>query len=316
MKKLLNLCLVLVVGLVLVGCNSTKKSEDVVKIGIIQIVDHESLDATRNGFTNKLSELGYKDGENIEIDYQNAQGDQANLKTIAAKLAKNSDLVLAIATPSAQAIATETTDIPILITAVTDPIDAGLVKSLDKPSTNVSGTSDEVDVNKQVQLIKKMKDVKSVGLIYNASETNSKIQIDEAKVALKEAGLTSHEATVATTNDIKQAMTSLAKKVDAIYVPTDNTLASGMASVGEIAKESKLPVITGATEQAQAGGLASYGVNYSKLGEQTADMAARILKGDVKISEMPIEKSKEFTLYINDEMAKILGIDKSILTVD
>lgn len=312
MKNLVKVLTVLVIGIVLVACGGSKdsaSSDKKTKIGIIQIIEHESLDAAREGFIAKLKAEGYEEGKNIEINYQNAQGDQANLKTIATKLAKESDVILAIATPSAQAMMAETTEVPIVFTAVTDPVDAGLVKDEKKPEGNITGTTDRVDVSKQIDLIKVVKsDAKTLGIIYNAAEANSKMQVNQAKEAAKKLGLKTTEVNAATSNDIKQAMESLVKKSDVIYVPTDNVIASGAAVVGEVAKANKIPVITASKEQAVNGGLASYGADYTKLGERTAELALMIFKDKKAVKDIPVEDSKG-SLFVNEEMAKALGID-------
>ncbi|WP_423362835.1 ABC transporter substrate-binding protein [Mycoplasma sp. P36-A1] len=316
MKKLKRITLGLALAIGLSACSSASSSDtekkDILKIGIIQIVDHPSLDAIRTNVIAQLEKDGYKDGDNIQIDYQNAQGDQANLKTIASKLAKESDYIVAIATPSAQAIAAETSEIPTLFSGVTDPVDAGIVKTLKTPDTNFSGTTDAVDIEKQLSILTNINPkTKTVGLIYNAAEANSKIQIDQAKAILKEKGIKTEEATVASTNDIKQAMTSLTSKVDGIYVPSDNTLASGMASVGEVAKEAKIPVIAASSDQTLEGGLATYGIDYSKLGVQTGKMLEKVIKKEVEISKLPVESAKDLELTVNNDMAKALGIETS-----
>lgn len=309
MKKVVSILVILLLVFV-VGCSS-KNEEKVIKLGIIQIVEHPSLDNVRTGFLKRMNELGYVEGKNLIVDYQNAQGDQANLKMIANKLSKESDMVLAIATPSAQAIAQVNKEIPIIISAITDPIAAGLVETLEKPNTNVTGTVDAIDLEKQFSLFKKMNDVKTIGLIYNASEANSKAQVEEAKIILNKEGYKVEEVTISTTNDIKISLTSLVKKVDALYIPIDNTVASAMASVQSIAIENKIPVVAASIEQVQAGGLVTYGIDYSKLGAQTADMSDKIIKG-ANIKEMPIEKISELELFINENNAKKLNIDPSI----
>lgn len=310
MKKILKVLMALILAVTLAACGSKEENgEKKTKLGIIQIAEHKSLDAAREGFLEKLKQEGYEDKKNLEITYQNAQGDQANLKTISSKMAKDCDIILAIATPAAQSIMGETGDVPIIFTAVTDPVDAGLVKDEKSPEGNVTGTTDRVDVNKQVELVRAVKsDAKTMGIIYNASEANSKKQVEQAKSAAETLGMKTTEVNAATSNDIKQAMESLVKRSDIIYVPTDNVVASGAAVVGEVAKDNKIPVITASTEQAEAGGLAAYGANYYKLGEQTALMAIQIIKDGKLPKDIAVENS-DGELYINEEMAKALGID-------
>ncbi|WP_430597796.1 ABC transporter substrate-binding protein [Enterococcus sp. AZ177] len=316
-KKLVGLSIVSAVALLALGaCGDGKKANDGAnsdskKIGVLQPVEHGSLDAAFEGFKEGLAENGFKDGDNLTIEYSNAQNDQAQLKSMSEKLVKEKpDLLLGIATPAAQSLVNETTDIPILVTAVTDLVSAKLVKSDEKPGGNVTGTTDIVPIDKQISLLLNIvPDAKTVGIMYNAGEANSKIQADMAEKALKDAGINSKVLTANSTNDVQQVTTSLAKDVDAIYIPTDNTFASASAVIGEVAKEHKIPVIAGSIEQVEEGGLATVGIDYQSLGKQTGAMAAKILKGEAKPAEMPVEKAKDLTLFVNKDMAKALDID-------
>lgn len=316
-KKLVGLSIVSAVALLALGaCGDGKKANDGAnsdskKIGVLQPVEHGSLDAAFEGFKEGLAENGFKDGDNLTIEYSNAQNDQAQLKSMSEKLVKEKpDLLLGIATPAAQSLVNETTNIPILVTAVTDLVSAKLVKSDEKPGGNVTGTTDIVPIDKQISLLLNIvPDAKTVGIMYNAGEANSKIQADMAEKALKDAGINSKVLTANSTNDVQQVTTSLAKDVDAIYIPTDNTFASAAAVIGEVAKEHKIPVIAGSIEQVEEGGLATVGIDYQSLGKQTGAMAAKILKGEAKPAEMPVEKAKDLTLFVNKDMAKALDID-------
>ncbi len=227
------------------------------------------------------------------------------------KLVKEkADLLLGIATPSAQSLANETQDIPIVITAVTDPVAAKLAKSLKKPGTNVTGTTDMVPIDKQIELLLSIvKDAKTIGIMYNSGEANSKIQADLAEKALKKANVKVKVLTANTTNDVQQVTTSLAKDVDGIYIPTDNTFASAAAVIGEVAKQTKTPIVAGSVEQVETGGLATYGIDYKELGKQTGLMAAKILDGKEKPATTAIESAKNLKLVVNEDMAKALGID-------
>lgn len=316
MKKVLfSLGLVLMFALVLAGCgsggtgNSQGGTDEAIKLGIIQITEHPALDAARQGFLDVLAENGYKDGENLVVDYQNAQGDQSNLKTIARKFVNDKvDLVLAIATPSAIAMASETTEIPILITAVTDPVAAKLVESNEKPGTNVTGTTDMTPVREQLELLKKLyPEVKKVGVIYNSSEINSEVQVDIAKEAAKDLGLEIVEATVTGSAEVQQIAQALAEKVEAIYVPTDNVIASSIASVVSVAEAKKLPLIVGERGMVEGGALATIGIDYYKLGRQTGEMALRVLNG-ADPATMPIEKQESMTVVVNKKAAEKLGL--------
>ncbi len=315
MKKIISVATaILGCAIALSGCNEkkeSKKADNQLKIGIIQLVEHEALDAARNGFIDGLKEAGYVDGENIAIDFQNAQNEQANCVTIASKFINDkNDLIFAIATPAAQAVANLTKDIPIVITAVTDPLTANLVKSNEKPETNVTGTSDLTPVAAQISLLKKITpNAKTVGLLYCSSEANSIFQIDLAKKACEENGLEYIEGSVSNSNEIQQVTQSLVGKVDAFYVPTDNMLAAGIANVAMVATEAKLPIICGESGMVNKGGLATYGINYYELGKQTATQAVKIIKDGANPADMPIEYLQNCELQVNEEVAKKIGIE-------
>lgn len=305
--------LIMMIGSMVIGSlifAGGTKDKGKVKIGILQLVEHGALDAASKGFVDALAEAGYKDGENIVIDYQNAQGEQANCQTIAQKFINNrSDLILAIATPAAQAVANLTTDIPILVTAVTDPESAKLVKSNSMPGTNVSGTSDLTPVFAQIELLKKLvPNVKKIAFMYNSSEQNSIFQINLAKEAAKSLNLEWIDATVSNSNEIQQVVQSVVGKVQAIYIPTDNMLAAGLATVSMVSNPAGIPVICGEEGMVSLGGLATYGLNYYELGKQTGRMAVRILRDGEKPEEMPIEYQENGTLVINQEVANALNI--------
>ena len=307
------LCIAAVLTLAAVGCGGAQdegsSGEEQVSIGITQIVEHPALDAARDGFVEALAEGGYVEGENVVYDVANAQNDKSNALTIAQKFVNDQvDLILAISTPSAQACAQATSDIPILITAVTDPVAAGLVDSMDAPGTNVSGTTDMNPIKEQLELIKKFApDAVKVGVIYNAGEVNSEVQVDIAKEAAGELGLEIVEATVATTADVSQAAQSLIGRVDAIYVPTDNTVVAALESVLQAAEENDIPVIAGEGDSVERGALATLGIDYYELGRQTGEMALRVLEGEVP-AEMAVEKQKDMKLYLNKKAAEAMGV--------
>lgn len=279
-------------------------------IGVVQLVEHPALDAAYKGFVDGLKEAGYVDGQNIKLDYQNAQGEQANCQTIATKLVNDkSDLILAIATPAAQAVTNTTKTIPILVTAVTDPAASKLVASNTAPGGNVTGTSDLTPVEEQIKLLKQiLPKAKKIALLYCSSESNSKIQADLARKAAAANGLETVDATVSNSNEIQQVTQSLVGKVDAIYAPTDNMIAAGMATVSMVAQAAKLPVIVGESGMVTKGGLATYGINYYDLGKLTAAQAVKILKDGKKPADMPIEYSKNCDLTLNKEVAAKIGI--------
>ena len=310
MKKLIALTLSAIMALSVVGCSSDGKEEDSkVKIGILQQLEHVALDNAREGFVKALEDNGYVDGENLVLDIQNAQSDQSNLSTMSDRLVnEKNDIILAIATGAAQSVAGKTKDIPILITAVTDPVNAGLAESMEKPNTNISGTSDASPIKEQIELMLRLKpDTKVVGLMYTSNEDNSVLQINQVKAILDDMNLEYVEQTVTNSNDVQQAAQSIVKKCDAIYIPTDNVLASSMAIVGSEAVREKVPVICGESGMVMSGGLATLGIDYYNLGYQTGEMAIRVLNGE-DITTMQIETQKDYSYTINGDMADALGI--------
>ena len=310
----------LVVGILLTSLISlhqlkADKKKDVFRIGISQFITHQSLDATREGFVDELAKQGYVEGKNIEIDLQNAQGEQRNLKTISQQLAESSDVVLAIATPSAQSLANTTQTTPVIFSAVTDPVSAKLVESREHPGGNVTGTSDQSSdaISTQINLIKKvLPKAKTIGILYTQSEPNSAVQKDEAKRLLEEKGFTVVEKTILDSNNVKAAAESLMAEVDMVFVPTDNIISSTMETVKQVSIKHKVPVFGGSTEMIAVGGLYNYGTNYEELGRQTARMLIRVLKGE-KPENIAVELPEKLELHTNQEMADALGIDISKL---
>lgn len=291
-----------------VGEEQTAEGEQF-KIGILQLMEHDALDNARNGFLDALEEGGYAEGEKIVVDVQNAQGDQSNLKTMSQKFVNDKeDLILAIATPAAQSVAAETQEIPILATAITDYPEAGLVESNEAPNVNLSGTSDRTPVKEQFALLKQiLPDVKKVGIMYNSSEANSEIQARSAIEACEDLGLEYQEGTVTNVNDIQQVVQSIVGDVDALYIPTDNTFASAIPLVASITDVEKVPVICGENGMVKGGGLATVGIDYYKLGQQTGKMAIRVLEGE-DISKMPVEFPDTTEVCINLDTAEKIGI--------
>lgn len=280
-----------------------------IKIGITQIVEHPALDAARKGFIDQMAELGYVEGKNVEYDVQSAQGDMSIAQTIAQKFVTDGvDMILALATPSAQAAANVTDTIPILITAVTDPVAAGLVDSIDVPGGNVTGTSDLTPVAKQLELIQRIKpSVKRIGVVYNAGEINSVVQVDLAKEIAKDMGIHIIDAPAANSGGVFQAAQSLVGRVDAIYVPTDNTVASSIESVIMVAESAGLPLVVGEEGMVRRGSLGTVGIDYYQLGRQTARMAVEVLNG-ASPAAMPIQYLDSDALIINLQAAKAMGI--------
>ena len=312
MKKLTALLLTLVMAISLTACGggeTNSGSEDKIKIGVLQQLEHVALDQAREGFVKALEDNGLKDGEKIVLDIQNAQADQSNLQTMADRLiSEENDIILAIATGAAQTVAGKTKDIPILITAVTDPVDAGLVNSMENPGTNVSGTSDASPMAEQIDLMLQLSpNVKTVGVLYTSSEDNSVLQVSQLKPILAAKNLEIVEQTVTNSNDVQQAAQSIVNKCDAIYIPTDNVLASSIALVASVANDAKVPVIVGESGMVTGGGFATIGIDYFNLGYQTGEMAVRILNGE-DVSTMAVETQKDFAYTINGDVAEILGI--------
>lgn len=324
MKKFLSVILALTLStIMLAGCGSASNSSSsseaetgsadtsgkTYNIGVIQYTEHPALDAAREGFISALKDAGYVDGQNIKLDIQNAQADQSNLKTIAQKFVTDQkDLVLAIATPAAQSMAAETKDIPILVTAVTDPAEADLVESNDAPNTNVSGTSDMNPVSDQIALLQKLvPSAKKIALMYCSGEQNSVIQAEMAKEAAEKLGIESKEETVSNTNDVAQIAESLIGKYDAVYVPTDNVLASSMPLLSSVTNPKGLPIIVGEEGMVEGGGLASVAIDYTELGKLTGKMAVEVLGGK-DIKTMPIQYTENPQLVVNKKVADEMGI--------
>ena len=283
------------------------------KIGVLQLTEHPALDASNKGFVEALDEAGIT----YNIDQQNAQNDQSACQTIAHKLVNDgNDLILAIATPAAQAVAGATDEIPIIGTAITDFASAGLVQSNDKPGKNVTGSSDLTPVADQFDLlVKLLPQAKTVGVLYCTAESNSDVQVKLADQAAANHGLKLVRYSVSSSNEIQQVVESMVGKVDVVYTPTDNTIAAGMTTVTMITNDNKLPTICGEEGMVDNGGLATYGINYEELGKLAGQMAVKILKGESKPADMAIEHldASKCTLKTNEETAKKLGIDLSVL---
>ena len=292
----------------LATCTACSSDSGKIKIGISKMMTHDAMDRAENGFIDALNANGYDDTK-VEIDAQNGQGETSNLNTIATQfVGDNVDLIFAIATPAAQAAQGQTTEIPIIGTAITDFADAGLVNSNDNPGTNVSGTTDMNPVKEQIDLMLKLvPDTKTVGLLYNSSEDNSVLQVGIAKEYVESLGLQWTEKTVSNTNEVQQATTSIVTECDAIYIPTDNIFASSKTTVYEVAVEAKMPVICGESGMVMSGGLATLGLDYYDLGYQAGLMAIRVLEGE-DISKMPIEGASEFVYCINGVFAEAIGM--------
>ncbi|RMG97839.1 MAG: ABC transporter substrate-binding protein [Candidatus Dadabacteria bacterium] len=279
-----------------------------IRIGITQIVEHPALDANRQGAIDRLKELGYEEGKDVVYDIQIAQGNPATANLIAKKfVGEGVDLILAIATPTAVAAAKATREIPIVISAITDPVGAKLVESLERPGRNVTGTTDLSPVAEQLKLFRTVAPkAKRIGVIYNAGEPNSVTLVNLAKKAGAELGYEIVEATVANSAGVMAAAKSLVGRADAVYVPTDNTVVSALEAVVRVCQEAKMPLVTGDTDSVKRGAVAAIAIDYYELGRQTGDMIDRILKG-ANPAEMPVETLKNFELHVNKNAAAAMG---------
>lgn len=311
-----GLTLVLAAG-TLSGCGAsssdqTTQASGKYKIGIAQFAEHGSLDNCRKGFIEGLAEEGFVEGENLEIQYDNAQADMGIANQMSQNfVAQKMDLICAIATPSAQSSfnAATKTDIPVIYTAVTDPVAAQLAKEDKMPTGNASGTSDKLPVEAQLKMIREiMPDAKKIGILYNTSEVNSVTTIKEYKDLADTYGFEIVDSGVSAQADIPLAVDQILGKVDCITNLTDNLVVSSLPTLLAKAGEKNIPVFGSEVEQVKIGCLASEGIEYVELGKQTGRMAAKVLKGEAKASDMPYEKIETSSLYLNRKVAEDLGI--------
>lgn len=313
MKKrtLAVLAAMLMCVFVLAGCGGGDKEDgDVVKIGLVQLVEHTSLDQIRESIIDQLEAEGYVDGENIIIDYQNAQNEQSNLKTICQGfVADDVDAIIAITTPAAQVAMGETEDIPIVFSAVTDPVASEVVADLENPGGNITGTSDAISVDQIMELAEEITPgYKTIGALYNSSETNSVSVVEDLKEYAEANGLEVEEAAITSANEIQPAAQNLAKKCDIVFSPIDNTVASSIATANEVFIENKIPFYVAADSMVKDGALATCGINYEELGQETANMLIEIING-ADPAAMPVKTMQDLGVYINSETAESLGIE-------
>lgn len=323
MKKLFSLLLALMLLATLAACgndspqagnNADADADKTYTVGLLQLVEHPSLDEIRTAIIDEIAARGYADV--IKIDYANGQNDQSTMNTIAQKFIANQvDAIVPIATLSAQSVAAATSEIPIIFSAITDPVAAELVSDLEHPEGNISGVSDYIDVSAIFGLAEELTpEVQSYGLLYNMGEVNSVSVINEVKAYLDAKGVPYEEAFVTNIGEVTTAMQSLVGKVDAVFVPIDNTVASAMSNVAEIANANKIPVYVAADSLVHDGGLATVGVNYTQLGKQTADMLIRVLIDGESIADNPVEVMEEYAVTVNPETAAAIGVDVSKYT--
>jgi putative ABC transport system substrate-binding protein len=310
------LALLVAAGVLVAGCggdegdtSASPAAKASYTVGVTQIVSHPALDACVEGFKEGLAEKGFVEGENITFDVQNAQGDMATASSIAQKFAGDKlDLVLGIATPTTQAMVKADKTTPIVFTAVTDPVGAGLVKNAEAPEANVTGVSDMLPVEPHLELIKRIvPGVKTIGILYNAGETNSVFLVDAEKKAAAAMGIKVIEATASNSSEVQAAAKSLAGRVDAVSVLTDNTIVSALETVIKICRENDVPLICGDTDSVKRGAVAAYAFDYKDLGKQAGYMAAEVLNGKA-VKDLPVQYAENLTLSINPAAAEAMSV--------
>jgi putative tryptophan/tyrosine transport system substrate-binding protein len=289
---------------------SPAQQEKVIRIGISQIVEHPSLDATRKGFIDELQDVSHASGEKFEYDYKNAQNNRPVSVQIARKFVGDRvDLILSISTPSSQDAAAATKEIPILFSAITDPVSAGLVQSLSNPGRNLSGTTDRSPVAAQMDLIHEiLPNAKRIGTIYNPGEANSVASVKEINAESTKRGMILIEAPAPSSSAVKTAAETLVGKVDAIHIPTDNTVVLALESVIKVCQDNKIPLFAADVESVSRGAMAAVAIDYYKLGRQTGAMAKKIFQLKSRISEMPVEEQKDLLLHLNIGQASRMGV--------
>lgn len=279
-------------------------------IGLLQYTAHPSLDSISQGIVETLAENGYVDGETITLDFQNGQGDQSNLSTMATRFVSNeADLMIAVATPAAMTIANASSDIPVLLGAITDPENVGLVESNEIPGGNVTGVSDMTPIDQQLDLIRQLQpEAETVGILYSSSEDNSILQANMAEEMAADHGFDTVKRTVSSTNDVAQVTQQLVTEVEAIWTPNDNVVASAFPSVLEVSNAAKIPVYPAVDMMVAQGGLATLGLNQYQIGVETGEMAVELLEGQIEPATEPVRFAEETDLVINFETAELLGI--------
>lgn len=292
---------------------TTVYAEENYTIGIEQFAEHGSLDNCREGFLEGLKEEGIEEGKNLTVEYKNAAADMGTCGQISDGFASDKvDLMVGIATPSAQSLynAAMDADIPVIYTAVTDPLAAELADEDGNPVGEITGTSDKLPVKQQLEMIREMlPDAKTIGILYTTSEANSESAIKEYQELAGEYDFKIETAGITTTADIPLAAQTLLEKVDCLTNLTDNTVVSSLPTILEMANEKKIPVFGSEIEQVKLGCLAAEGLDYVELGKQTGRMAAQVLKGEKKASELPFETIEEASLYVNTAAAEKLGVE-------
>jgi len=279
------------------------------QVGVLQFASHPALDQSREGVIDFLAQSGFKDGEKIRLDIQNAQRDMSVARTIAKKfVADNKDLIYAIATPASQAAAKETNTIPIVFCTVTDPVKAGLVKSLEASGNNVTGVSDLIPVKTQIELLLKIDPkIKRLGIIYNPGEDNARVLVDLTKGVAKDLKLNLIESPVTNSGEVYGATQTLVGRVDGIYAIQDNTVISALESIIKVANNNRIPLLVPGIPSVERGGLATVGTSFYNLGKIAGEYGLRIIRG-AKPSEIPVAFAKQFEIYLNQKSADEIGI--------
>lgn len=284
------------------------RAEDVT-VAVTAIVEHPALDAARDGVKEALAAAGYKEGENLTFIYQSAQGNPATAAQIARQFAGDGpNVIVPISTPSAQAVVSSTRDIPVVFTAVSDPLGAQLVKDMDKPGGNVTGLSDMSPVAEHLALIKEiLPNAKTIGYLYNSGEANSVSLLAVLKAEAEKAGLTVVESAATKSAEVQGAARALVGRADAIYIPTDNTIISALEGAVAVAEEGKLPLFTADTDSVSRGAIAALGFNYKDVGKQTGEIVVRILKGE-NPGDIPVKVAAGTDLVVNKAAAAKMGV--------
>lgn len=282
---------------------------DEVTVAVTAIVEHPALDAVRDGVKEALAAAGYKEGENLKFLYESAQGNPATAAQIARQFAgEGPNVIVPISTPSAQAVVSSTRDIPVVFTAVSDPLGAQLVKDMDKPGGNVTGLSDLSPVAEHVALIKEiLPNAKSIGYLYNSGEANSVSLLAVLKKQAEKAGLTVVESAATKSAEVQGAARALVGRADVIYIPTDNTIISALEGAVAVAEEAKLPLFTADTDSVSRGAVAALGFNYHDVGKQTGDVVVRVLKGE-NPGDIAVKVAAGTDLVINKAAASKMGV--------
>ena len=312
MLNLPKKALAVLAAFTLAATSSLAMAAETKSVAITAIVEHPALDAVRDGVLDALNEAGYIQGKNLKWQYQSAQGNTGTAAQIARKfIGDNPDVLVAIATPSAQSAIAGTKRVPIVFSAVTDPVEAQLVPSWEASGTNVTGVSDLLELDKQIELIKKIvPHAKKIGMVYNPGEANSVVVVEAFKKILPKYGMELVEAAAPRTVDVGSAARSLVGKVDAIYTNTDNNVVSAYEALVKVGNDRKIPLIASDTDSVKRGAIAALGVNYRDLGRQTGRLVVRILEGEAP-GEIKPETSDNLQLFLNETAAKKQGVTLS-----